>query len=167
METFPHLLIAHLQLQLFASTIIYFSYIYVVEHPSHPTLMISRYAAAHRNGNGPGDARPTALQIVKDEGVEGKLKAKVIVITGVSSGIGIETVRALSATGATLFLTARNVTKAKAALAEILNSSRMEIIEMDQESFDSVRAAAKAILTQTDKINILINNAGIMAVQEL
>ena len=38
---------------------------------------------------GPGDARPTALQIVKDEGMEGTLKGKAVFITGASSGIGI------------------------------------------------------------------------------
>ncbi|KAL6229029.1 hypothetical protein BDW75DRAFT_235507 [Aspergillus navahoensis] len=60
---------------------------------------MSRYAEAHAKPKGPGDARPTALQIIKDEGVEGKLKGEVIVITGTSSGIGIETTRALATTG--------------------------------------------------------------------
>ncbi|KAF4465530.1 alcohol dehydrogenase [Fusarium albosuccineum] len=128
---------------------------------------MSRYAAAHANPQGPGDARPTALQIIKDEGVEGKLKDKVIVITGVSSGIGIETVRALSVTGARFFLTARDLAKAKTALAEFFDPSHMELVEMDQTSFDSVRAAAKQILAKTDKINILIENSGVMAVQTL
>lgn len=40
----------------------------------------------------------------------------------------------------------------------------MEIVEMDQESLESVRGAAKQILSRTSKINILINNAGIMAI---
>ncbi|KAF7550021.1 hypothetical protein G7Z17_g5995 [Cylindrodendrum hubeiense] len=128
---------------------------------------MSRYSTSHVNPNGPGDARPTALQIIKDEGVEGKLKGKVIVITGTSSGIGIETVRALSATGATLYLTARNLAKAKSALADIIDPERMELVEMDQESLESVRAAAKVILSKTDRVNILINNAGIMAVQDV
>jgi NAD(P)-dependent dehydrogenase (short-subunit alcohol dehydrogenase family) len=124
---------------------------------------MSRYAAAHVSPEGPGDSRPTALQVVEDEGMKGKLKGRVIVITGTSSGLGIETARALYTTGATLFLTARNVRKAKAALANISELGRTEFIEMDLESFASVRAAAKAILEKTDKINILINNAGIMA----
>ncbi|KAJ6140243.1 hypothetical protein N7471_006729 [Penicillium samsonianum] len=128
---------------------------------------MSRYAKAHVSPEGPGDSRPTALQVVKDEGMEGKLEGKVIVITGTSSGLGIETARALSTTGATLFLTARNVKKAKDALADISEPGRTEFIEMDLESFESVRSAAKSILKKTDKVNILINNAGIMAVPDL
>ncbi|KAF4973198.1 hypothetical protein FSARC_450 [Fusarium sarcochroum] len=128
---------------------------------------MSRYAAAHETPQGPGDARPTALQIVKDEGAEGKLEGKVIVITGTSSGIGIETVRALSATGARLFLTARDLEKAKTALDGIFDASRMELVQMDQASLESVRAAAKQILNKTDNINILVENAGIMAVPDL
>jgi NAD(P)-dependent dehydrogenase (short-subunit alcohol dehydrogenase family) len=105
--------------------------------------------------------------VVEDEGMEGRLEGRVIVITGTSSGLGIETARALSTTGATLYLTARNVTKAKAALADISEPGRTEFVEMDLESFESVRAAATAILAKTDKVNILINNAGIMAVPGL
>ncbi|OBT39056.1 hypothetical protein VE00_10454 [Pseudogymnoascus sp. WSF 3629] len=94
---------------------------------------MSRYAKAHAKPNGPSDARLTALQIINDEGVKGKLKGEVIVITGTSSSISIETTRALAMTGATLFLTARD-----AALS-------------------SVRAAAAAILTKTSKIHLLFS----------
>lgn len=45
----------------------------------------SPYADAHQDPQGAGDARPTALQIIKDEGVEGKLAGKVIVISGCCS----------------------------------------------------------------------------------
>lgn len=72
---------------------------------------MSRYAEAHKNAKGTGDARPTALQIVQDEGLLGKLTDKIFVITGVSSGIGIETLRALYATGAHVFGTVRDVPK--------------------------------------------------------
>ncbi|KAJ5899392.1 hypothetical protein N7495_004136 [Penicillium taxi] len=128
---------------------------------------MSRYAEAHANAQGAGDARPTALQIVKDEEMDGKLTGKVAVITGVSSGIGIETARAIAATGARLFLTARNLDKAKKALEEFFDPTQMELVEMDQLSFDSVRAAAKTILSKTDQITLLVNNAAIMAVQDL
>ncbi|KAF9870454.1 WW domain-containing oxidoreductase [Colletotrichum karsti] len=128
---------------------------------------MSRYTEAHAKPIGPGDSRPTALQIVQDEGLEGKLKGKIFVITGTSSGLGIETVRALAVTGATLYLTARNLAKAKAALANIFDSTHMKLFEMDQESLGSVRSAAKAILAETDRVNVLINNAGIMGVKNL
>ncbi|KAJ6108124.1 NAD(P)-binding protein [Penicillium sp. IBT 18751x] len=125
------------------------------------------YTQVHADPKGPEDARPTAMQIITDEGMEGKLTGKAVVITGVSSGIGIETVRALGATGATLYLTARDLNKAKEALGDIFEPSRMELVQMDNASLKSVRLAAKAILEKTSKINILIANAGIMAVQNL
>lgn len=50
---------------------------------------LSMYADAHQAPKGPGDARPTALQIVKDEEAFGKLNGKTIIITGGSSGIGV------------------------------------------------------------------------------
>lgn len=54
---------------------------------------MSRYADVHLSTNGPGDARPTALQIIEDEGLTGKLTDKAFLITGVSSGIGISASR--------------------------------------------------------------------------
>jgi NAD(P)-dependent dehydrogenase (short-subunit alcohol dehydrogenase family) len=117
------------------------------------------------NPRGAGDARPTALQIIKDENLDGSLANKVIVITGTSSGIGIETARALSATGATLFLTARDLSIAQKALAGILEPSRVKLVEMDNTSLDSVRSAATRILREANgRVNILVNNAGVMAV---
>lgn len=68
---------------------------------------MSRYAEAHKTRTGPGDARPTALQIVEDEGLLGKLTDKVFLVTGTSSGIGVETLRALYATGGHVIGTVR------------------------------------------------------------
>ncbi|KAK7225084.1 hypothetical protein V2G26_013087 [Clonostachys chloroleuca] len=76
---------------------------------------MSRYGQAHQNRTGPGDARPTALQIIQDEGREGALRDKVFLVTGASSGIGIETGRALAATGAKVFLAVRDLKKGEAA----------------------------------------------------
>jgi len=126
------------------------------------------YTAAHANPQGAGDARPTVLQIVRDEGVEGKLGGKVIVITGANSGIGLETARALSATGATLFLTARNLKMAETALAGIVEAGRVSLVEMDNNSFACIRAAATTILKKSNnQVNILINNAGVMGIPDL
>ncbi|KAH7112511.1 hypothetical protein B0J11DRAFT_542530 [Dendryphion nanum] len=138
----------------------------IFQAPPPPTM--SRYAEAHLNAAGPGDARPTALQIIKDEAAEGKLAGKVVVITGTSSGIGIETARALSLTGAKLLLTARDLNKATTALDGILEPGRIELVEMDNTSLSSVRAAAEVILQKSNNhVNILINNAGIMALPKL
>ena len=60
----------------------------------------SQYVDVHARPSGPGDARPTAADIVKDENAAGKLVGKVFLITGCSAGLGIETSRALRATGA-------------------------------------------------------------------
>lgn len=130
---------------------------------------MSRYASAFANLAGPGDARPTAIQIIEDEGAEGKLMGKVIVITGISSGLGVEIARALSHTGARLVLIARDISKAKAALQDILAPGTVaEYVTMDNTSLSSVRAAAAQVLKASgNQVNILINNAGIMALPKL
>ena len=125
--------------------------------------MSSRYADAHKTLQGPGDSRPTALDIVRDEGLEGKLQDKVFLITGCSSGIGVETARALSATGAKLFLGVRDTAKGESVLSEILEPGRVELLKIDLNSLDSVRAAARTFLEKSKTLNVLVNNAGIMA----
>ncbi|KAM0720918.1 hypothetical protein Q7P37_003203 [Cladosporium fusiforme] len=128
---------------------------------------MSRYAAAHANLQGPGDARPTALQIVSDEGLTGKLTDKVFLVTGVSSGIGIETLRALYATGAHVIGTCRNLDKAKKVVEEIERTTqsdgKISLVVIDQESFESVRKGAEEIKKLTDKLNVAVFNAGVMA----
>jgi len=133
---------------------------------------MSRYAAAHANPQGPGDARPTALQIVEDEGLVGKLAGTVVLITGANSGIGLETARAVHATGATLFLTARNSAKAQQAIDDVKNGpgpksdAPVHAIELRLDSLASVRSAAKEFLSRSDRLNVLILNAGVMATPE-
>jgi len=132
---------------------------------------MSRYAEAYKRTNlaGPGDARPTALQIIRDENLEGKLTDKIFLVTGVSSGIGIETMRALRATGAHIFGTVRNVEKGQKVVDEMLTKEpeggKITLIKMSLDSFESVREGAKAFLSQSGgKLNVMVNNAGIMAV---
>ncbi|KAH8815986.1 WW domain-containing oxidoreductase [Xylogone sp. PMI_703] len=124
----------------------------------------SRYAEAYANRAGPGDSRPTAIQIIEDEGLKGKLVGKVFFITGCSSGSGVEAARAIAATGAQLYVTARDVSKAQAALKDVLETGRLEILHMDQSSLQSVREAAAKFLTMSKQLNVLICNAGVMAI---
>ncbi|KAH8820656.1 short-chain dehydrogenase [Xylogone sp. PMI_703] len=126
----------------------------------------SKYLEVHKNPQGSGDARPTALQIIQDEELEGKWADKVIFITGVSSGIGIETARALHTTGATLYLTARNLQKARDALPDLISSPRVHLLELDLNSLESVRKCAAEFLAKEKKLNVLICNAGVMAPPE-
>lgn len=127
---------------------------------------MDKYAAVHQSYKGPGDARPTALEIVQDENLEGGLTGRVVLITGCSSGIGIETARALYAAEATLYLTARDPAKAMSALPDIITSERVHLLELDLMSLESVRRCAAEFLRSSQTLNIFIANAGVMACPE-
>ncbi|KAK0942222.1 hypothetical protein LTR29_006303 [Friedmanniomyces endolithicus] len=136
-----------------------------------PTTPFQPYAAVHKQTNGPGDARPTSLQIVEDSNLVGKLSSKTILITGCSAGIGVDTARALYETGAKLLLTARDVPKLNKIIDDIVANAthnksgpRPEAIEIHLDSLASVRQGAEAIKSKSEgKLNILIANAGVMA----
>jgi NAD(P)-dependent dehydrogenase (short-subunit alcohol dehydrogenase family) len=135
--------------------------------PSHP---IQPYADRYLDHTTGDDARPTALEIVEDLKLKDKLQDKVILITGTSAGLGLETARALHLTGAKLFLTYRNQAKGEAIINELVASNpkgqHPTLIEMELSSLESVRQGAKQFLDQSKRLDILINNAGIMAVPE-
>lgn len=128
-----------------------------------------RYASLYASPQGPGDARPTALQIVKDNDMIGKLTDKVAFVTGGSNGIGVDEVKNLARTGAKVFFTARDHSKGERVRDEILSSlskedlefePRVEVVTMDLESFDSVKRAAEDFKSRSKTLNILVNNAG-------
>lgn len=93
------------------------------------------------------------------------LTGKVAVVTGGYSGIGLETTRALAAAGAKVYVPVRNVDKAAETLATI---ERGEVIPlpMDLGDFASVRRFVAEMLENESQIDLLINNAGIMACPE-
>ncbi|KAI5927023.1 short-chain dehydrogenase [Camillea tinctor] len=130
-----------------------------------PFQLTGRYAERNKweNVNGPGDSRVTGQQIVEDEGLVGTLTDKVALITGVSSGMGPAIVRAMASTGATVFVTARNLEKAKEALGSLLDTRRVHLLYMDQTELATVRACAAEVRKQSGgKLNIMINNAAVM-----
>lgn len=128
-------------------------------------MMPNRYSEAHLQPKGAGDGRPSALQVVQNECLVGKLSHMTFLITGTSSGIGVETARALAATGARLFLTVRDLAKGEEVLHDILSPGRVELIHMDLLSLASVREGAVEILSKAGgRLNVLICNAGIMQV---
>ncbi|PSN75510.1 NAD(P)-binding protein [Corynespora cassiicola Philippines] len=128
--------------------------------------MTSEYQSVHQNPKGMGDQRPTASQIISDNQLQGKWSGKTVLITGCSSGIGVETARAILQTGATLYLTARDLEKAKSALGDIHENDRVNLLELDLASLASVRKCADDFLASSSNLNVLITNAGVMATPE-
>lgn len=94
------------------------------------------------------------------EGID--LTGKRALVTGVSAGLGVETVRALAAHGAIVTGTARDLGKARRALAEA-GVEGVELVELDLASLASVRAAADALNAKGEAFDLVIANAGVMA----
>ncbi|MEM9477005.1 MAG: SDR family NAD(P)-dependent oxidoreductase [Pseudomonadota bacterium] len=97
-----------------------------------------------------------------DEVLDGiDLSGKTVVITGGTSGLGQESARAMAAKGAKVVLTGRNMEKAQ-AVADAIDGD-VSVEELELGSFASIRAFAARVLDKHPKIDILINNAGVMA----
>ena len=93
------------------------------------------------------------------------MTGKTVVITGASSGIGKETAVALARAGARVVITARDRSRGEQALAEIHRGSgndSAQLVVFDLANMASVREGAKAILSKCDRIDVLINNAGVV-----
>jgi len=67
--------------------------------------LFQTYAAQHLDPQGPGNARPTAMQVIEDERLNLKLHGEVVLVTGGDEGTGLEVAKALHATGADVFIT--------------------------------------------------------------
>lgn len=94
------------------------------------------------------------------------LSGQMAVITGASGGLGLETARALAAAGATVVLAARDPAKTDAALHTIrerVPGARVQSLTVDLTSLANVRRCAREFLAAHDRLQLLINNAGVMA----
>ncbi|BBX47857.1 SDR family NAD(P)-dependent oxidoreductase [Mycobacterium cookii] len=90
---------------------------------------------------------------------------RVAVITGANTGLGYETALALAAHGAHVVLAVRNLDKGKDAISRITAQSPQADValqELDLTSLESVRAAARQLRSDHERIDLLINNAGVM-----
>lgn len=90
---------------------------------------------------------------------------RVAIITGANSGIGYETARALAKKGATVVMACRNQQKGEATAQQIRDEKpkgSAEVMHLDLGDLDSVRAFADEFKRQYDRLDLLINNAGIM-----
>ncbi|MEI1247130.1 SDR family NAD(P)-dependent oxidoreductase [Rhizobium aouanii] len=109
-------------------------------------------------------AKSTADEVLS--GVD--LKGKRFLITGASSGIGLETARALASHGASVVGAVRDLAKAERATASVRDAASqgggsLELIELDLASLQSVRAGADRLLADGRRFDSIIANAGVMA----
>ena len=92
-------------------------------------------------------------------------QGRLAVVTGANTGLGFETARVLAARGASVVLAVRDTEKGKRAAARIAGTApgaNVMVQPLDLTSLDSIRAAAAELRAKHPRIDLLINNAGVM-----
>jgi NAD(P)-dependent dehydrogenase (short-subunit alcohol dehydrogenase family) len=90
---------------------------------------------------------------------------RIMIVTGANTGLGYENAKTLAAKGATVVMACRNIEKANAAKEKIIQevpNGNLVVMEVDLSSLTSVRAFAKNYQSKYDRLDVLINNAGVM-----
>lgn len=93
------------------------------------------------------------------------MDTKVVLITGGNAGIGKETAVGLAQQGARVLITSRDAERGAGALAEILDrsgSAAVEVVALDLADLASVRRCAAEVLQRTDRLDVLVDNAGLV-----
>jgi len=94
------------------------------------------------------------------------LTGKIIIITGATSGLGKQATKVLTSKNATIIMAVRNIKKAETVASEIkvaFPDAKLDIRQLDLGSLNSIKTFAASFLKSYDKLDILINNAGVMA----
>lgn len=110
---------------------------------------------------GPYTKKSTATEVLGEVDLSGRTA----LVTGVTSGLGLESMRVLAARGARVLGTGRTLEKARAACASV--GAGCVPLELELESLESVRDCAQAVIALGLPLDILMCNAGIMALPEL
>jgi NAD(P)-dependent dehydrogenase (short-subunit alcohol dehydrogenase family) len=95
----------------------------------------------------------------------GDLRGKKIIITGSTHGIGFEAARVLATKGAEVILAVRNSQKGERALEKIISlngSIKAAVMQVDLTDLDSVKRFASGYSSRFERLDVLINNAGVM-----
>jgi NAD(P)-dependent dehydrogenase (short-subunit alcohol dehydrogenase family) len=106
-------------------------------------------------------AKPWTLADMPDQ------TGRIAIVTGATSGLGLETARALAGAGANVILAARDPAKGEAALDDIRASHRHAQVRfelIDLASLESVRTFAERLQAHDLRLDLLVNNAGLMAI---
>ena len=106
-----------------------------------------------------------AVQLTTDAPIDGKT----VVITGATSGVGLEALKKIILNNVHVFLVARNINKAKDLINSLNkhNNTKIDIIESDFSLLSDVRKAAEEIKDKTTRIDILINCAGLHSTKKI
>ncbi len=102
---------------------------------------------------------------MKQEKSTSAAEGKVVIVTGANTGLGYETTKDLASRGYTVILACRNASKANAAIEEIKQSipaADLVFLPIDLSSLSSVRKFAEEFTSKYDRLDVLINNAGVM-----
>jgi NAD(P)-dependent dehydrogenase (short-subunit alcohol dehydrogenase family) len=92
---------------------------------------------------------------------------KTLLVTGANSGLGLQTSLALARKGARVLMACRNPAKAEQALQKVradVPGAQVELVSLDLASLASIEAAADEVALRTQQLDVLINNAGVMAI---
>lgn len=138
---------------------------------------IAPYFDLHQNATGPGDQRPSAMQVVQEQDLFGKLGHVNILVTGGNSGLGWQTVKALHTTGAQIVIGVAPGVDGAAACREIENSNEVDpqleaykpsfkpidFVQINLGSLADIMTAAATVKEKIgNRLNILVCNAGVM-----
>ena len=91
---------------------------------------------------------------------------RTILVTGANSGLGLQTAKELAGAGATVLMACRDAAKAAEARAEIAAAhpdASLEVVDLDLSDLGSVATAAAAVSARPGPLDVLVNNAGVMA----
>ena len=106
--------------------------------------------------------RTSALEVARGH----DLRGKVSLITGAASGIGLETARAIASTGARVVLAVRDPARGSTSRDSIRTShpdAEVDVLALDLADLTSVRRFVRDVTQRFERIDVLINNAGVMA----
>lgn len=96
------------------------------------------------------------------------MKTKVAIVTGANSGIGKMTAVGLAKAGATVVMACRDLARGSTAMAEVRSlsgSDRIHLMQLDLASMASIRTFARTFTRRFDRLDVLVNNAGVASPQ--